>query len=509
MPSKFRYEVLEEHYDPIGDPNEFYVYEKADFVMNIRPRVESEVIMTETLVDDQVYYRKRLKSRIQLHEDAYDYFRARVDECKRYWLNIYKKCENVETLIIRAWFTHIHFEWDDDACIAYLEPQYSSIYECIEKRRNIVNDVYAENGTTGGTIGTMKYFPGDVDTIIAEDLFFVVQSVIQKMNCRGYENTERMIAVQPVSDFFNWQKTGIFLSGIELTQSVIGDINASGPPTLTPIANYVNPSMDPYYIAIAQKSNIVNHTGSLTTPAWSFKMTFAELEKMMREVFNVYWILEPEFFIRFEHFSYFFQNVNYNAINATNFPLNKLKNKFKIEKLDYPNSETFKFSEASNTHMVGEPITYPRCSNGQDIERGIEKGTADFEFITNNPAITNLDGYVLFDVYESSGVWYLRQVTSYLTALNKANCRLGWGNVLKDLHMHNRPFTTGEINSTSETFLSPVYKREQVDIKVKLCCEDEHAKEDSLVRTELGDGKIDEAEINYTKEQIKFKLRHT
>jgi len=65
------------------------------------------------------------------------------------------------------------------------------------------------------------------------------------------------------------------------------------------------------------------------------------------------------------------------------------------------------------------------------------------------------------------------------------------------------------MNNVAQTFLSKEPDIIQENIVTELCCEDDYEKWSSSVRTEIGDGIIDEADVNYSKELIKFKLRHS
>jgi hypothetical protein len=134
--------------------------------------------------------------------------------------------------------------------------------------------------------------------------------------------------------------------------------------------------------------------------------------------------------------------------------------------------------------------------------------TTDIIYIRNSPSAISTSGIVIVDVQNSGGQMIPYVVNGYLTGVPRYNGRLGISNLHNDLHKYNRPYLTGNMNGVGTAFLSPVYNKIQNDMIVKLCCTDDYQKYNSLVRTEIGDGIIDQAEVNFSKEQIKFKLKH-
>jgi len=158
------------------------------------------------------------------------------------------------------------------------------------------------------------------------------------------------------------------------------------------------------------------------------------------------------------------------------------------------------------------PIIYDEnCANGKKVNRGYGSLTTDTDYIINNSSSIDINGFVLIDCYKVNATpeWFVQSTVGAISVTSKRNGRLSWANLHRDLHRHGRPFITGTMNNTLQTFLSKEPDIIQENMVTELCCEDEFEKHESTVRTEIGDGIIDEADIDYTNEIIKFKIRHS
>lgn len=474
--AKFRYEIYE---TDVSNP-----YSLPINIRDVYPIDDAEFIVTETREKGQFYYVKSIKNKLKLGRDDYGHYYAQINYCRKYYVNIYKDCQGVETFIYQCYFNQTNIDYNLDKCFCEIELKDTSIYNCFNDARSIETNVMEYNSpTTPPLPANFKYDNTDPNNYRTMELIYVVSWVLGQMVCGAYE---------VISDFFNWQ------------YDAFGNYI---PITTQPVVNYVNVAQPGYWIWIAQKSDFINPNA--TNPARNMPFSFDMVEKIMTEVFNVYWVIDTGR-IRFEHYSWFTKNLNYDTTTATNFPLNEFKNKLKRDSEDYPTKEIWKFMEAgTNEDFIGVPIIYDaNCVGKTPKDRGAEFATTDINYILNNPGAISNDGIVILDVYEVAGQMYPYVVNGYISGNPARNMRLSIANMQYDLHRHNRPFTSGTMNNLPETFLSPVYNKIQDDMLTKLCCTDDYEKSDSLVRTEIGDGIIEEAEVNFTKEQIKFKLKH-
>lgn len=519
--NKYIYELFEltnlEHYTA-GTFCYDWLYPGEVKIMDLILLSNVEFIIKEEKVDDQIYYKKTISNKIKVGDSngAYSYLKNNIDVCKRYIVMVYKVCTgNTKTFLYRTFFNTNNINFDFDSCSCDIDLQFSSMYDCIEANRN-------------NKLSFLAFGPDVIDFYTSTpsanvykciDLRRFMEMLLRTMNCVGYENDLYYYVESPVSDFFNWQKYGC------TTLSCIEDFKQHPSLVLTPLPNYVNSSDSPYHIALALKSNVLDPGAS--NPGIKYESTFSEMEKYLKDVFNVYWILVPNetqintgppyqptgTYMRFEHYSWFVKNVNYDTTLATNFPLNRFKNKISINPEDFPYSEEWIFQDPLDVDFIGEPIIYKLCSGEyKKIQRTNSNLDNDINTIVNNPTGNyEKSGFMFVDlrIYNSPPSWVglaTKLEFGRISSLLKINGRLSTANFQYELHRHNRPTYSGIMNGITETFLSPVYKKIQSKMLAKFCCTDDFAKSESLVRTELGEGKIEEAEINYTKETITFKL---
>lgn len=474
--AKFRYEIYETN-NTTSYPSTFIN------VRDVYPLDDAEFIVTESREKGQFYYVKTIKNKLKLGRDDFGHYYSQSNYCYKYIVNIYKDCQGTETLIYQCYFNQTNVYYDIDKCFCEIELKDTSIYNCFNDRRSIETNAMEAYSPFGPLPANFKYDPPDLNNYRTMEFVDIIFWVLGQMVCGTYE---------VISDFFDWQYDG-FGNYIPLTNQ--------------PPVNYVNIAQPGYWIWIAQKGDFIDPNAS--NPATNLPFSFDLVEKIMSEVFNVYWVIDGSR-IRFEHYSWFTKNINYDTTTATNFPLNEFKNKVSRDSEDSPSKEIWKFMEAgTNEDFTGLPIIYDEnCVGLNQKDRGVPNATTDINYIRNSPGVIANTGIVILDVYASYGQKYAYKVNGAITGTIKENNRLSIANFQYDLHRHNRPFTSGDMNGVNTLFLSPVYNKIQDNMIVKLCCTDDYEKGESLVTTELGNGIIEEAEVNFTKEQIKFKLKH-
>ncbi len=388
-------------------------YKDAEvFLQQLTVEGGGEFTVTEEQVEDQIYYRKTIKNQLQVGRPDFDLLYNELDDCVKYWVKIYKMCDGVKTFLYRTYFNMNNVTFDVDNCRAEIDLQYASLYDCISENRSNIQNLYLEESFEKFTFALDPILPS---SFTFADLRRVTEQLIGGMDCAGYENDQLYSAWFPISDFFNWQRDLFLGPNAPLTASLIENyVLAGSVGPLTPIPNYVNIGADVYNIGIALKTNMVDPAAS--NPGTTFTLSFADIEKILKDVFNVYWCLVPNEtstqtsgmsgpfqvanYIRFEHYSWFLKSVNYNAIDSTNFPMNRGKNKFAVNSNDYPFSEEWTFQDSIEDDFVGFPIIYGTCiGENKKIKRENLNFTLDGDNLINNPTYPfNTDGFFLVDI---------------------------------------------------------------------------------------------------------------
>lgn len=474
--SKFTYEVVvTDTINPYSSPIALF---------NLTSVNDPSFQISEQREKGKMYFVKKIKNKLIVTGSDYAIFRGYIGNCYKYWINIYKKCGATKTFIAQAFFSEKYMEFDLDKCHVEIELQDKSPYQCFKDKKSEKFDVYGQAQTPD----TFLEFSPTLFRTMSWGV--AVLQVTSFMSCCD----ESGCYYNLTSDFFNWLDDGF-------GGTILPDDQA--------MTNYVNITQPNYYLRLAAKSDIKNPNAS--NPATKLLLSFDDIERIMEDVFNVYWVLQGTR-LRFEHYSWFTNTMNYDAISVTNFPLNLLRNQIKFNTEELPETESFELMEANGVDFVGVPIEYnPDCANGKKIKRGFESLTTDTDYIINNSSSIDNNGFVLIDCYKINPTpeWYVYSAVGQLSTASVHNVRLSWANLHYDLFRHGRPFITGTMNNISQTFLSKEPDVIQENILTELCCVDTYEKWESSVKTEIGNGKIDEAEIDYTKEIIKFKLRHS
>jgi hypothetical protein len=93
---------------------------------------------------------------------------------------------------------------------------------------------------------------------------------------------------------------------------------------------------------------------------------------------------------------------------------------------------------------------------------------------------------------------------------NGLNIRLGWACLHVNYWRDDRHMRDGTMNKVSTIFTNVKKLRQQIPIMLSMCCADFFTIFDpnALVRTQLGDGEIDEATYEEPSERLTLNLKH-
>jgi hypothetical protein len=475
MTPRFRFKIMA--YEPLNI--------NPLFSFNLTEVNDPNFVVKETKEKGKFYYVKSIESTLNVINSDYQFFRDNIDSCYLYRVYVYKKCNNEWVLIERCYFNNTDITFDFDKCSASIKLQSDNAYDALLKKKGEKVDVYGGASQTAN-LG-LSISPTLYRSMPFIEAILMILSNIQPC-------TEFVCYDAITSDFFDWTDDGF------------GGTDYPDNQTST---NYVNTLQPNYYLRIVAKSDALNPSAS--NPATSLKLSFDDIERIMEDFFNVYWVIENDR-IRFEHYSWFTRFVNYNSLSATNFPLNKLMNKIEFDKTNMPTVEQFRAMEMHSIDFIGTPIKYSEyCTSGDTKERGYELCATDVPALNNGQWGNDLEGFLLVDCYKPNPMisqWLAYSYTTYIVVASQYNGRLAWSSLHYDLHRHGRVVITGEMNGSAETFLSIYPNKLQENIKCEICCKDEFEKWESAVKTEISDGMIQESTMDYVKDLITFKVRH-
>lgn len=247
-------------------------------------------------------------------------------------------------------------------------------------------------------------------------------------------------------------------------------------------------------LAFIQKSDFLNPTA--TTKAVKGILTFNDLMKVFKELFQAYWFIENGQ-IRIEHISWFTQTQAFDLTTSTYLKFIKGKNKYEYIKAKMPKEENWKWTEAGNIDFLGLPITYDSACVDRDLIKNttIQNIVTDIQWISTHATGSSNEGFVLVATELNGSDYDVLSEVGLISGLSLPNNHLSLANLLYNYFRHNRVLMEGTMNNNVETFFSAIKTKKQVPISFPFCCDDELIPEQSTIETELGTGYI-ESDVN-------------
>ncbi len=312
-----------------------------------------------------------------------------------------------------------------------------------------------------------------------------------------------------------------------------------------PKSNSNNPFVD------AWESRVIfsdDGSGGFIVNTNSNKLTFEDIEHIWATVFNAFWFIDTDGCMRVEHISWFNNNSHlYDSTNTLNKHLNIANRKFKFNKDKLAEYEVFKFSvnrdrlngnvdtgfDNLNNEIFYDSICASRKGEKTKKEYVVTQVNTDITGINsaNNSAIAeyyDVKGIFLCTVDFNSPTNIVANGTNpYNQGVTIANSQseallnttdiityenghLQWANLIRRYLLDRRILSVGKNGLELINFsVKTIKTKEQENVKLIQCCGDETFNPtQAIIRTELGDGIIEEAEYNTKTNIIKIKALH-
>ena len=296
-----------------------------------------------------------------------------------------------------------------------------------------------------------------------------------------------------VSDFFEWNPPGD-------TAGYVAGINY-----VTGLPNKLS------NITISQKSDVITPTSS--NAATKGLMTWDKTTLVWKIMFNAYWFIDNLGRVRVEHISWFNKILAFDTTINPSAIYNVAKRKYDFDKSKMPRFEKFLFAEQRTTDITGADIYYDSLCVNQDsksntVENAIPFITTDLYYIFQSPSEINPQGFVLFCNQVNLGVYTVDIEIGNITGQNGANFHFGWANLHVNFHKYRRVLLQGFMNNILTNFVTAKRTKQQKDLILVICCEDNFDPSNILIRSELGDGILDSAEYTVKKGVMTISLFH-
>lgn len=279
-------------------------------------------------------------------------------------------------------------------------------------------------------------------------------------------------------------------------------------------------SMNRFYVYITQKTNILK--GQYDQPAQKAEISFSDVMKMLRDCFRCYWYIENNK-LKIEHISFFMKGGSYLNSSAIQLDATKLTDQFNKKSVSYFQSEIeydkselnsrYEFGWMDNAAEAFGGITIDVNSNyvqkDKNEEINISRFSSDVDYMLLNPSDFSEDGFALLCPVKSNSVYTLPIVKSTLVDEDNNNYKIvaqnwyaSWPYLLR-FYMYDMPAHNIECNALDSLTVSGIKlcMEHSIEIPIK---EDLDVKK--LIKTTIGNGKIDEYSVNVDTRMAKIKL---
>ena len=281
-------------------------------------------------------------------------------------------------------------------------------------------------------------------------------------------------------------------------------------------------SMNRFYVFITQKTNILK--GDYDQPAQKAEISFEDLMKMLRDCFRCYWYIEDGKF-KIEHISFFMRGGSYSYNNNVQLDFTKLTDQFNKKPSAYFQSEVeydksdlnqrYEFGWMDDVTELFGGVTIDVKSNyiqkDKNEEINISQFSSDVDYMMFNPTNFSDDGFALLCPIKSGSQYELPIIETQLIDENGdsysaivQNWYATWA-YLVHFYMYDMPARNIEYNVLNHL--------QTIDIKkcMKHMIEfpsEEDLDELELIKTNIGNGKIDEYSVNMNTRTAKVKLTY-
>ena len=271
-----------------------------------------------------------------------------------------------------------------------------------------------------------------------------------------------------VSDFFEWDPIGDAPGYVSGENYVTGAVN----------------QVD--HLFLLQKSDAIDPTA--TNPATKGEMTLKEFVELLRTSFQVFWAIDSNGNLRFEHWTFWTTPVGLAMIDydidVKSEPLS-----YAHLKAEIPQRERPKWSEAFGEDFVGVDIIYsgPCVSEEQTVkEYNVPRVTTDLVFVRTDPDEINKDGFVMLATIQDGSDYSVILDSGALSGSLNTNAPLSWANLERDFWTWNRFLFNANMNEADVVFDGIQPNIEQRNVFLKFCCDYTDFDSSERVATKLG-----------------------
>lgn len=279
-------------------------------------------------------------------------------------------------------------------------------------------------------------------------------------------------------------------------------------------------SMSRFYVFITQKTNILK--GDYDQPAQKAEVSLKDLMEMLRDCFRCYWYIEDGKF-KIEHIRFFMNGGSYSAQSSYQLDFTKLKDQFNKKLSSYFQSaieyekdelnQRYEFSWMDDVTDLFGGVTIDVKSNyiqkDKNEEIAISQFSSDIDYMLFNPSSFSEDGFALICATKSGSSYNIPIIETTLIDENGdsynaivQNWYATWA-YLVQFYLYDMPAFELKCNVLNSLYAIDVKKCMKHTIEFPA---EEDLNELELIKTSLGNGKIDEFSINIDTRLVKVNL---
>lgn len=279
-------------------------------------------------------------------------------------------------------------------------------------------------------------------------------------------------------------------------------------------------SMARFYVHITQKTNILK--GEYDQPAQKAEVSLEDIMKMLRDCFRCYWYIEDNKF-KIEHISFFMRGGSYSYNTSIQLDFTKLVDRFNKKLSSYFQSEVeydktdlnqrYEFGWMDDVTDLFGGVTIDVKSNyvqkDKTEEINISQFSSDVDYMLFNPSNFSDDGFALLCPIKNGSSLELPIIETQLIDENGdtynaviQNFYAAWAYLVR-FYMYDMPASNLDCNVLDNLYVSGVKMCMKHTIEFPI---EEDLNELELIKTTIGNGKIDEVSINVNTRRAKVRL---
>ena len=269
---------------------------------------------------------------------------------------------------------------------------------------------------------------------------------------------------------------------------------------------------------IAPKSNII--VGEYQEPAMKAPTTLGNILKMLRDMYGCYWFIDEQNRLRIEHIRWFKNGGSYSGEPIIGIDLTDSINirnekdwafatsEVKFNKEEMPERYQYEWMDESTDIFNGNPVNILSTfvHEGKVEEVTISGFTSDVDYMLLAPDMCSKDGFAIMAA-RASGNDYVVDIVNmgfdqWTKSIQNPYLAMRW--LITSYLTYDMPSWNIEIGDEQQTASGIQRNRQQTisfpaDVDMDMM---------QLVKTHIGNGEIDKAEVNLSSRQAKVQLKY-